>query len=172
MADSSKAVLNAEATEYLVQKLVDRIKAADKFAYNEIVDMISAKHKQTEVTLLASGWSDTYPYTQEIANNEISGDENVRILGVVHPDNSTLAQDKAINKAASQLISNETGVVPGKIVFKAMKKPTVDFTVVIEGYDITTAMLSDTATYADVADLTWGDLEGKVWYQIRADKNA
>lgn len=169
--DLSRAVLYGDSAEYLVKRLVQRVKEADKFAYSEILDIINAKHKQAEVTLLASGWGDTYPYTQEVALDDISGNENIRVLGIVHPDGATAAQDKAINKAAGQLISNDTGVAAGKLIFKALKKPTVDFTVVIEGYDVTTAMLSDTATYGDVAELTWGDLEGKVWYQIKVDDN-
>lgn len=169
--DLSRAVLYGDAAEYLVKKLVQRVKEADKFAYSEIIDIINAKHKQTEITLTASGWSDTYPYTQEVAMGDISGNEDIRILGIVHPAGATATQDKAINKAASQLISNETGVAAGKLIFKAMKKPTIDFTVVIEGYDISTALLSDTATFSDVANLTWADLDGKVWYQIKTDGN-
>ena len=130
--DLSRAVLYGDAAEYLVKKLVQRVKEADKFASREFIDIINAKHKQTEITLTASGWSDTYPYTQEVAMGDISGNEDIRILGIVHPAGATEAQDKAINKAASQLISNETGVAAGKLIFKAMKKPTIDFTVVIE----------------------------------------
>lgn len=101
---------------------------------NQLLEQMRASyHNYTNVTILASGWSNIYPYLNTVVVSGVSADSDVRVIGVHIPEDATQSQVKAINKAAGLLIENENGVGDGKITFKAYKKPSVDFTVVIDG---------------------------------------
>lgn len=85
------------------------------------------------VTLLASKWSTSYPYEQTVSVEGVTAADRVRVIGVVHQNGNNETQDKAIDKAAGQLMYNENGVKDGALTFRAKKKPAVDFTVVVIG---------------------------------------
>lgn len=87
------------------------------------------------VTIPAIGWSSDYPFTNTVNVEGIVAGSNIKIIGVFVPGDATLENVKAWNKAAGMLMTNsdDNATQTGKIVFKAYKKPTVDFTVLIEG---------------------------------------
>lgn len=85
------------------------------------------------VTLLASKWSTSYPYEQTVSVEGVTAADRVRVIGVVHQNGNNETQDRAIDKAAGQLMYNENGVKDGALTFRAKKKPAVDFTVVVIG---------------------------------------
>lgn len=85
------------------------------------------------IALKAADWSDSYPYTQTVAVDGITVDSNLKVIGVYVPDGSTVDQVKARNKAACFLMSNENATGDGTVTFYAYKKPSVDFTVIVEG---------------------------------------
>lgn len=94
---------------------------------------LRGKHTQRDVPLLASGWSDVYPYSQTVEVPGVEETSDIRIIGVKHAEGNTAEQDKAIDKAAGFLITNESGVGNGTLTFKAKKKPATDIVVIVEG---------------------------------------
>lgn len=101
---------------------------------NQLLEqMRTSYHNYTNVTIPASGWSNTYPYLNTVTINGVSSESDVRVVGIHIPDDATQSQIKAINKAAGFLIENDDGVGDGTITFKAYKKPVIDFTVIIDG---------------------------------------
>ncbi len=98
-------------------------------------EKINRLHNQRQVTLLASGWSDTFPYSQTVTVDGILSTDDLKIIRVYHPEGSTLEEIKARNKMAGYLISNNdsTATENNTITFLAYKKPTTDFTVITEG---------------------------------------
>lgn len=97
-------------------------------------DTVSLKALKTRyITLLASNWSDTYPYEQTITVDNISSTDDLMVVGVIHAEGNTLEQDKAIDKAAGNLMYYEDGVGDGQVTFRAKKIPEVDFTVITKG---------------------------------------
>lgn len=87
------------------------------------------------VTIPAVGWTSTYPYVNTVSVEGITAGSNIKILGVYAPPNASLDSVKAWNRAAGMLMTNsdDNATQEGKIVFKAYKKPGVDFTVIIQG---------------------------------------
>lgn len=112
-------------------------KELDNYATNEKVDSLETKvdkfHMQRKIALSTSGWSSTYPYTKTVSVSGITAADNLKIIGVVHADGNTEAQDKAIDKAAGYLMYNESGTGAGTITFKAKKVPEVAIIVIVEG---------------------------------------
>ena len=96
-------------------------------------EKINKMHNLRQITLLQSDWSDTYPYTQTITVDGVLSTDDIKVIGVYHPDGNTYEQDKALDKAASLLMYVGDGVVDGAITFKAKKLPVVDFTIIVEG---------------------------------------
>lgn len=99
---------------------------------NQINDIIESMRTRY-ITLTASGWSDTYPYEQTVEVEGITSDDSLMVIGAVHVNGNTEAQDKAIDKAAGMLMYYEDGVKAGSVTFRAKKKPAVDFTVITKG---------------------------------------
>lgn len=99
-------------------------------AVAENVSKVAAKRN---ITLTASGWSAEYPYTQTVAVEGITADTRLKVIGLYVPDGTTLEQVKVWNKAASCLMSNMTGTGADAATFAAYKRPSSDFTIVVEG---------------------------------------
>lgn len=96
-------------------------------------DALERQHKKRQILLSASGWSDSYPYTQTVEVDGVKAEDDIKIIGAVHPAGGSEAQDKAIDKAAGFLMTNDSGVENGKLIFKAKKKPEINITVITEG---------------------------------------
>lgn len=94
---------------------------------------IERSQRMRTVTLYAAGWSDAYPYEQDVSLNGITAADNIKVIGIHIPDGADEDQIKAWEKAAGFLMFNENGVSDGTITFRAKKKPEVDFSVVTEG---------------------------------------
>ena len=100
----------------------------------DIIDEVMKKFVNRRILkLMAAGWSGSYPYTQAVDAAGIAVADDIKVMGVYIPANATLEQVKAWNKAAGYLMCNPDGVADGKIIFKAYKKPTVDFQILTEG---------------------------------------
>lgn len=156
--DFAKSFMSADRYNILV----DAINAMQQYLLNQIADVIEATvqstvgindnptaeeaslcaysaekidkmHNMRQITLPASGWSDTYPYTQTIEVDGVLETDTIKVVGVYHADGNTYEQDKALDKAASLLMYVGDGVVDGAITFKAKKLPEVDFTIITEG---------------------------------------
>ena len=94
----------------------------------DIIDEVMKKFVNRRILkLMAAGWSGSYPFTQAVDAAGIAVADDIKVMGVYIPANATLEQVKAWNKAAGYLMCNPDGVADGKIIFKAYKKPTVDF---------------------------------------------
>lgn len=100
---------------------------------NLINELNDKYHTIREITLLSSGWSTTYPYTQTVSVNGVTSKDDIKVIGTVHADGNTQSQDKAIDKAAGYLMYVGDGVSNGSITFKAKKIPEIDITVITEG---------------------------------------
>ena len=100
----------------------------------DIIDEVMKKFVNRRILkLMAAGWSGSYPFTQAVDAAGIAVADDIKVIGVYIPANATLEQVKAWNKAAGYLMCNPDGVADGKIIFKAYKKPTVDFQILTEG---------------------------------------
>ena len=100
----------------------------------DIIDEVMKKFVNRRILkLMAAGWSGSYPFTQAVDAAGIAVADDIKVMGVYVPANATLEQVKAWNKAAGYLMCNPDGVADGKIIFKAYKKPTVDFQILTEG---------------------------------------
>lgn len=91
----------------------------------------SQVNRQIPVTLTASGWSSTAPFTQTVDAAGIrSTDTPIPLLDTTTA--STLANEKALKKNFGYLTYYDTE--DGKITFTAKyTKPTVDINVVLKG---------------------------------------
>ena len=127
-----------DVTQWNKKTLADGAEMAkeiEKLLNNEVylkkeAEKLSIPHN---VTLLASKWSTSYPYEQTVSVEGVTAADRVRVIGVVHQNGNNETQDRAIDKAAGQLMYNENGVKDGALTFRAKKKPAVDFTVVVIG---------------------------------------
>lgn len=85
----------------------------------------------TSVTIPASGWSATAPYTQTVAVEGLTAGDNPLLVRAI-PDGATPEQVKAYNKAFGMIDDGDT--VDGQAVFKCYnKKPSIDITVGLKG---------------------------------------
>lgn len=108
----------------------------DLFGADDINSTNKAINKATnvrELTLPASGWSDSYPYTQTVSASGITAADNIKLNGLIIPTSATADQVKVLIKSFGYLISNDDATGAGTITFKAYKKPTADLTVAVEG---------------------------------------
>lgn len=122
-----------ETSEYISVDVINaNMDIIDK-NLKKAADEIGKATTQRNITLSAADWSDTYPYTQTVTVDDITADSNLKVIGVYVPDGSTADQVKARNKAAGFLMSNEDATGDGTVTFYAYKKPSVDFTVIVEG---------------------------------------
>ena len=127
-----------DVTQWNKKTLADGVEMAkeiEKLLNNEVYLKKEAEKLSIprNVTLLASKWSTSYPYEQTVSVEGVTAADRVRVIGVVHQNGNNETQDKAIDKAAGQLMYNENGVKDGALTFRAKKKPAVDFTVVVIG---------------------------------------
>lgn len=127
-----------DVTQWNKKTLADGVEMAkeiEKLLNNEVYLKKEAEKLSIprNVTLLASKWSTSYPYEQTVSVEGVTAADRVRVIGVVHQNGNNETQDRAIDKAAGQLMYNENGVKDGALTFRAKKKPAVDFTVVVIG---------------------------------------
>lgn len=117
----------------------DQIAANTESAANLQRDLSALQNKLTEkfterqITLLASDWSDSYPFMQTVQVEGITSQDSLEMIGLYIPDEATETDVKAIRKAAGSLMSNLGGTGDGTVTFKADKKPVIDFTLVVKG---------------------------------------
>lgn len=101
---------------------------------DELINNLVGKYlTKYTVEIPANGWNDEYPYLNTVAISGITSDMELRVIGTVIPDGTFYSDTKNIIKSAGFLIPYDNGVEDGRIIFKAYKKPTVDFTVILEG---------------------------------------
>ena len=101
---------------------------------DELINNLVGKYlTKYTVEIPANGWNDEYPYLNTVAISGITSDMELRVIGTVIPDGTVYSDTKNIIKSAGFLIPYDNGVGDGRIIFKAYKKPTVDFTVILEG---------------------------------------
>lgn len=99
----------------------------------EQVNALLGKKITAVVALSASKWSSAYPYSQTVSVSGVTADMDVKVIGIYTPNNATVEEVKAWNKAAGYLMSRDDATQTGKVTFYAYKKPTVDFSVIVEG---------------------------------------
>ena len=101
---------------------------------DELINNLVGKYlTKYTVEIPANGWNDEYPYLNTVTISGITSDMELRVIGTVIPDGTVYSDTKNIIKSAGFLIPYDNGVEDGRIIFKAYKKPTVDFTVILEG---------------------------------------
>lgn len=122
-----------ETNEYVsIEVINENMDTLDK-EMKAVSQSVDKAIKQRNISLSADGWSDEYPYTQTVEAEDITADDNLKVVGLYIPDGATVDQVKAWNKAAACLMSNMAGVTDGAVTFAAYKKPEADFIVVVEG---------------------------------------
>lgn len=85
----------------------------------------------TQVTLPAADWSAEAPYTQTVAVEGLTAEDNPMLVKVI-PDGATPEEVKAYNKVFGMIDDGDTA--DGEAIFKCYnKKPTIDFTVGLKG---------------------------------------
>lgn len=102
---------------------------------NRIETAFEGYNSPRAVLIPAVGWSTTFPYVNTVNVDGATSGSNFSIVGVYAPSGANLNQVKAWNKAAAMLMTNsdDNAVGNGYIIFKAYKRPTTDFTVLIKG---------------------------------------
>ena len=87
--------------------------------------------REVEVTLRASGWSASAPYTQTVAVEGLTAGDNPILVKVI-PAGATPEQVKAYNKAFGMIDDGDTA--DGQATFRCYnKKPSTDITVGLKG---------------------------------------
>ena len=135
----SAIIFNVQITVQQASQITVTVNPAGTATVQDILNLqndieaVKKKIVPRNISLLAADWSDTYPYTQTVTVDGITADSNLKVIGVYVPDGSTADQVKARNKAAGFLMSNEDATGDGTVTFYAYKKPSVDFTVIVEG---------------------------------------
>ncbi len=120
---------SAEKVNQLLKNITE-LSGQSAEALNEKIDRL---HNHRTIALAASGWSDTYPYTQTVEVPGITADDSIKVIDIYADADTTLEQIKAYKKAAGLLMHSTGGVTDGKLTFKAYKKPAVDFQIMTEG---------------------------------------
>lgn len=95
--------------------------------------LVKKYHTRLTVTIPASGWSDSYPHTNVVPIPGVTKDMDFQIVGLRHENGAPYSQVKLDKKNLGFLMGNKTGIGDGSITFQAYKKPSGDFTVMIEG---------------------------------------
>lgn len=98
---------------------------------NAITGEINRMTREVEVTLRASGWSASAPYTQTVPVEGLTTEDNPILVKVI-PAGATPEQVKAYNKAFGMIDDGDTA--DGQATFRCFnKKPAVDMTVGLKG---------------------------------------
>ena len=94
-----------DVTQWNKKTLADGVEMAkeiEKLLNNDVY--LKEQHEKLSiprnVTLPASGWSSSYPYEQPVSMPGITAHDRVRVIGAVHQNGNSEAQDKAIDQAA------------------------------------------------------------------------
>lgn len=103
------------------------------YSAEKVKQLFDKYHTRFVVTIPASGWSNTYPYTNIVTIPGVTRNMDFQLIGLRHQNNASYSQVKLDKKNMGMLMENKTGVGDGAITFQAYKKPTADFSVVIEG---------------------------------------
>ena len=103
------------------------------YSAEKVDNLVNKFHTRLIVTIPASGWSDSYPYTNVVQIPGVTKNMNFQVIGLQHQNNPSYSQVKLDKKNMGMLMGNKAGVGDGSITFHAYKKPTADFTIVVEG---------------------------------------
>lgn len=119
---------------YNISDATSYTQKGDKFGQNDInaiTGEINRMTREVEVTLRASGWSASAPYTQTVAVEGLTAGDNPVLVKVI-PAGATPEQVKAYNKAFGMIDDGDTA--DGQATFRCFnKKPAVDMTVGLKG---------------------------------------
>lgn len=98
---------------------------------NAITGEINRMTREVELTLRASGWSASAPYTQTVDVPGLTAGDNPILVKVI-PAGATPEQVKAYNKAFGMIDDGDTA--DGQATFRCYnKKPSTDITVGLKG---------------------------------------
>lgn len=102
-------------------------------------DTVRVLQQSLVIPVPATGWTEVYPYTNTVTTDLWLYDWcDSMVSGLYLPNEITEAEYKAKMKAFSMLMSNpdKSAITTHTITFKAYKRPTVDFSVIITtGYN-------------------------------------
>lgn len=119
---------------YNISDATSYTQKGDKFGQNDInaiTGEINRMTREVEVTLRASGWSASAPYTQTVAVEGLTAGDNPILVKVI-PAGATPEQVKAYNKAFGMIDDGDTA--DGQATFRCYnKKPSTDITVGLKG---------------------------------------
>ena len=119
---------------YNISDATSYTQKGDKFGQNDInaiTGEINRMTREVDLTLRASGWSASAPYTQTVAVEGLTAGDNPILVKVI-PAGATPEQVKAYNKAFGMIDDGDTA--DGQATFRCFnKKPAVDMTVGLKG---------------------------------------
>lgn len=119
---------------YNISDATSYTQKGDKFGQNDInaiTGEINRMTREVDLTLRASGWSASAPYTQTVAVEGLTAGDNPILVKVI-PAGATPEQVKAYNKAFGMIDDGDTA--DGQATFKCYnKKPSTDITVGLKG---------------------------------------
>lgn len=128
------SVTQNEDGTYNISDATSYTQKGDKFGQNDvnaITGEINRMTREVEVTLRASGWSASAPYTQTVDVPGLTAGDNPILVKVI-PAGATPEQVKAYNKAFGMIDDGDTA--DGQATFRCFnKKPAVDMTVGLKG---------------------------------------
>lgn len=128
------SVTQNEDGTYNISDATSYTQKGDKFGQNDvnaITGEINRMTREVELTLRASGWSASAPYTQTVAVEGLTAGDNPILVKVI-PAGATPEQVKAYNKAFGMIDDGDTA--DGQATFRCFnKKPAVDMTVGLKG---------------------------------------
>lgn len=98
---------------------------------NAITKSVNALYQETIVTIPASAWSASAPYSQKVAVQSIKATDSVS-MGKAHTKSSSVTDIETFDEMAALITSAE--VTDGFVTFYcAAEKPTKDFKVKLKG---------------------------------------
>ena len=128
------SITQNEDGTYNISDATSYTQKGDKFGQNDvnaITGEINRMTREVELTLRASGWSASAPYTQTVAVEGLTAGDNPILVKVI-PAGATPEQVKAYNKAFGMIDDGDTA--DGQATFRCFnKKPAVDMTVGLKG---------------------------------------
>lgn len=98
---------------------------------NAITKSVNALYQEVVVTLSASNWSSSAPYSQKVAVPSIKATDSVS-MGKAHTKTSSVSDIETYDEMAGLITSAE--ITDGSVTFYcAAEKPTADFKVKLKG---------------------------------------
>lgn len=110
-----------------INSLVERL--------DQALDVLQNKHTIRYIDIPVSGWSTGSPCTNKVTVQGMTGDADLKVIGIYPGNGASQETISNMQKASSLLMTNDSMNAVGTdyVTFKASSKPAVNITVITEG---------------------------------------